>query len=240
MIKIIPSISVINGKTARVAQGDFTTEKIYDQSPIEVAKHFEDHGIRQIHLVDLDGARRGEPANYATLETIAGHTDLEIDFTGGISTDGDINKAYEYGATYITAASVAVNRKELFASWIISYGREKITLGADALNKKIAMRGWQKDTTIDVLEHIEYFYGRGLKYVKCTDISKEGTLSGPSLELYEEILNRFPDICVVASGGVRNVQDLEKLNDMGVWGVHFGKAYYEGKLKLQDIRKFLV
>lgn len=221
-------------------QGDFSKEKIYDVSPIDVAKNFEDHGIRQIHLVDLDGARRGEPVNYATLETIAGHTNLEIDFTGGISTDGDISKAYEYGATYITAASVAVQRKELFASWIISYGREKITLGADSLNKKIAVRGWQKDTQIDLFEHIDYFYSRGLKYVKCTDISKEGSLLGPSFELYEEILEKFPDISLVASGGVRSVEDLEKLNDMGVWGVHFGKAYYEGRIKLVDIKKFLV
>lgn len=240
MIKIIPSISVINGKTIRVSQGDFTKEKIYDVSPIDVAKRFEAHGVKQIHLVDLDGARRGEPRNYATLELIAGHTDLEIDFTGGISTDGDINKAYEYGAKYITAASVAVNRKELFASWIISYGREKITLGADCLNKKITVRGWQKDTSIDVFEHIDYFYSRGLKYVKCTDISKEGVMAGPAFDLYQEILDKFPDICLLASGGVRHKQDIEKLDKMGVWGVHFGKAYYEGRVKLEDLKEFFI
>lgn len=240
MIKIIPSISVINGKTTRVSQGDFTREKIYDVSPINVAKKFEDYGVKQIHLVDLDGARRGEPANYATLEIIAGHTDLEIDFTGGISTDGDINKAYEYGATYITAASVAVNRKELFASWIVSYGREKITLGADSLNKKITTRAWQKDTGIDLFEHIDYFYSRGLKYVKCTDVSKEGVMRGPAFDLYQEILDKFPGICLLASGGVRNKEDIVKLNDMGCWGVHFGKAYYEGRVKLEELKEFLV
>lgn len=239
MIKIIPSIAVINGKTTRVMQGDFSKEKVYDVSPIDVAKRFEDLGITQIHLVDLDGARRGRPSNYGTLEMIAGHTELEIDFTGGISTDGDITKAYEYGATYITAASVAVSRKELFASWIISYGREKITLGADATNRKIAIRGWQKDTSIDVFEHIDYFYSRGLKYVKSTDIDKEGALSGPSFELYQEILDRFPKICLIASGGVRSVDDIQKLSDMGVWGVHFGKAYYEGKIKIEDLKDFL-
>lgn len=240
MIKIIPSIAVIKGRTTRLTQGDYTKEVVYDVSPVDVAKNFEDNGIKQIHLVDLDGARRGEPVNYATLETIAGHTGLEIDFTGGISTDGDIAKAYEYGATYITAASVAVNRKELFASWIISYGREKITLGADSTNKRIAFRGWQKDTSIDLFDHIDYFYSRGLKYVKCTEISKEGSLTGPAFDLYQEILDRFPNICLLASGGVRNVEDIEKLSDMGVWGVHFGKAYYEGRVKLEELKKFLI
>lgn len=238
MIKIIPSIAVINGKTTRLTQGDFSREKVYDVSPIDVAKKFEDHGITQIHLVDLDGARRGEPKNYDTLETIAGHTNLEIDFTGGINTDGDISKAYEYGATYITAASVAVSRKELFASWIISYGREKITLGADAMNRKIAYKGWQKDSAIDLFDHIDYFYSRGLKYVKSTDITKEGALSGPSFELYQEILDQFPNICLIASGGVRSLEDIQKLSDMGVWGVHFGKAYYEGRIKLEELKNF--
>ncbi len=240
MIQIIPSIAVIDGKTIRLQQGDFNKEKVYNESPMDVAKRFEDAGIKQIHLVDLDGARRGSPVNYAILETIAGHTDLKVDFTGGISTDGDISKAYEYGATYITAASVAVTRKELFASWIISYGRENITLGADALNGTIRFKGWQKKAEIDVFEHIDYFYSRGLKYVKTTDISKDGIQEGPSFDLYEEIIRRFPGICVLASGGIRSTDDIQRLEDIGVWGVIFGKAYYEGNLKLEDLKKFLV
>ncbi len=239
MIQIIPSIAISNGKIIRLRQGNFAEEKVYDESPVDLAKNFEDHGIEVVHLVDLDGARRGQPVNYHILEAIAGHTGLKVDFTGGIHTDGDISKAYEYGASYITASSVTVSRKELFASWIISYGREKITLGADALDNKIAIRGWVKNTDIDIFEHIDYFYSRGLKYVKTTDISREGTLEGPAFELYQQIIDKFPDICVLASGGVRNVGDIDRLNEMGVFAVIFGKAFYEGRIKLKELEKFL-
>jgi phosphoribosylformimino-5-aminoimidazole carboxamide ribotide isomerase len=201
---------------------------------------YEDHGIEVIHLVDLDGTRRGQPINYHILEAISGHTNLKVDFTGGIHTDGDISKAYEYGASYITAASVAVQNKELFASWIMSYGREKITLGADARKHKIAIRGWVKNTELDILDHIEYFYARGLKYVKTTDIEKEGLMQGPSFELFGEIIKSFPDICVLASGGVRNMDDIQRLNDMGVFAVIVGKALYEEKIQLKEIEQFLV
>ncbi|MBL6446209.1 1-(5-phosphoribosyl)-5-[(5-phosphoribosylamino)methylideneamino] imidazole-4-carboxamide isomerase [Fulvivirga sp. 29W222] len=240
MIQIIPSIAINEGKVIRLQQGDFSKEKVYDQSPIDLAKSFEDHGIEVVHLVDLDGARRGQPVNYHILEAISGYTGLKIDFTGGIHTDGDISKAYEYGASYITAASVAVTRKELFSSWIISYGREKITLGADAINGKIAFRGWQKSTDLNIIDHIEYFYSRGLKYVKITDISKDGTMEGPAFDLYQQVIERFPDICVLASGGVRSVDDIKRLNDMGVFAVIFGKAFYEGQIKLNELEEFLV
>ncbi|UII22587.1 HisA/HisF-related TIM barrel protein [Fulvivirga ligni] len=240
MIQIIPSIVINEGKVIRLQQGDLSREKVYDASPLDLAKSFEDHGIDVVHLVDLDGARRGQPVNYHILETIAAYTNLKVDFTGGIHTDGDISKAYEYGAKYITAASVAVARKEQFASWIISYGREKITLGADAIDNKIAIRGWQKSTEIDLFDHIEYFYSRGLKYVKTTDIARDGTMEGPSFDLYKKLIDTFPDICVLASGGVRNVDDIKRLNDMGVFAVIFGKAYYEGKINLKDLESFLV
>ncbi|MBL3654725.1 1-(5-phosphoribosyl)-5-[(5-phosphoribosylamino)methylideneamino]imidazole-4-carboxamide isomerase [Fulvivirga sediminis] len=240
MIQIIPSIIINDGKVIRLQQGDLSREKVYDKSPLDLAKNFEDHGIEEVHLVDLDGARRGEPVNYHILEAITGHTNLKVDFTGGIHTDGDISKAYEYGAKYITAASVAVARKELFASWIISYGREKITLGADAMNGKIAIRGWQKSTDIELFDHIEYFYSRGLKYVKTTDIARDGLMEGPSFDLYQKIIDTFPDICVLASGGVRNVDDIKRLNDMGVFAVIFGKAYYEGRIKLKELESYLV
>lgn len=240
MIQIIPSITVMKGKTARLMQGDYNRETVYDQSPLEVAQQFEDAGVSKVHLVDLEGARRGASVNFQVLESIAGHTGLEVSFSGGLYNDGDILKAYEYGASNIIAATIAAYRPDYFSSWIMSYGREKITLGADSIKGKVAIRGWQKDTEIDLFEHIDYFYSRGLKYVKTTDIPKDGTMSGPSLELYKEIMDRFPDICLLASGGVRSVEDIDQLSELGVWGVVFGKAFYEGALSLKDLEKYLV
>jgi len=239
MIQIIPSIWIREGRCVRVKQGDFSQEKIYEESPLDLARRFEDHGIKIIHLVDLDGARRGSPVNYYTLEAIAGHTSLKIDFAGGIQTDGDISKAFEYGAKYITAATVAVRNPELFASWIISYGRERMTLGADSIDGKIAIKGWQKQTPIDIFKHIEYFYNRGLKYVKTTDIARDGLLEGPSFELYGKMMEQFPDIQLLASGGVRSIEDIDRLNDMGVYSVIFGKALMEERIKLEDLKKYL-
>lgn len=240
MIQIIPSITVMKGRTARFTQGDFSQETVYDQSPLEVAKQFEDAGVSRVHLVDLEGARRGASINFEVLESIARHTELEVSFSGGLYTDGDIIKAYEYGANSIIAATIAAYRADYFASWILSYGRERIILGADSINGKVAIRGWQKDTEIDLYEHIDYFFSRGLKYVKTTDIPKHGTMSGPSVELYQEILDRFPGICLLASGGVRSIDDIETLRELGVWGVVFGKAFYEGALTLKDLERYLV
>lgn len=239
MIQIIPSISIINGKVTRIKQGDYSNETVYKDSPVDVARRFEEEGIKKIHIVDLDGARRSEPVNYHVLETIAGYTDLEIDYSGGICTDGDISKCYEYGATSITASSIAINNKKLFASWLVSYGREKITLGADALGGKITIKGWQKSTEIDLYEHLDYYYMRGVKYVKSTDVSKEGIQEGPNFEMYKKIIDKFPGINIIASGGVRSVDDIRQLNDIGVKGVIFGKAYYEGNLTLKDLKPLL-
>lgn len=239
MIQIIPSIVIREGKVVKMKQGIHKSEKVYDMTPMDLALQFEDHGIEVVHLVDLDGSKKGQPVNYHILETIAGHTKLKVDFTGGISTDGDISKAYEYGASYITAASIAVSHKELFASWLLSYGREKITLGADARKRKVEIRGWQKSTDLDVIDHISYFYNRGLKYVKTTDIDKDGLMSGPTFELYEEILNTFEGIKVLASGGVRNTDDIVKLNELGVFAVIIGKALYEGRLVPSDFDQFI-
>jgi phosphoribosylformimino-5-aminoimidazole carboxamide ribotide isomerase len=243
MIQVIPSIAIRNGKVVKMRKGDPASEKAYNENPLDLAKRFEDHGIEVVHLVDLDGAERGSPKNYHVLETIAGHTDLKVDFTGGICTDGDIDKAYEFGAAYITASSIAVTNPELFASWIISYGREKMTLGADVtdiVSKKIAYRGWLKKSEITLFDHIQYFYDRGLKYVKSTDVSRDGVLEGPAFSFYQEILDHFKDLKVLASGGVRGVDDIKKLNDMGIFAVIFGKAYYEGILKLKDLEQFIV
>lgn len=243
MIQVIPSIAIRNGKVVKMRKGDPTSEKAYDENPLDLAKRFETHGIEVVHLVDLDGAERGSPKNYHVLEAIAGHTDLKIDFTGGVCTDGDIGKAFEFGADYVTASSIAITNPDLFASWIMSFGREKITLGADVtdiVSKKIAFRGWQKKSEITLFDHLQYFYDRGLKYVKSTDISRDGVLEGPAFSFYEEILNNFPDLKVLASGGVRGVDDIKRLNEMGIFAVIFGKAYYEGILKLKDLEQFIV
>jgi phosphoribosylformimino-5-aminoimidazole carboxamide ribotide isomerase len=243
MIQVIPSIAIRNGNVVKMRKGDKASEKAYDENPLDLSKRFQDHGIEVLHLVDLDGAETGSPVNWHVLEAVAGHTELKVDFTGGISTDGDISKAYEYGADYITAASIAVTDPELFASWIISYGREKMTLGADVINKdskELLFRGWQSKAQLSLFEHLEYFYTRGLKYVKSTDVSRDGVLEGPAFDYYQQILDAFPELCVLASGGVRGVDDIKRLNDMGIFAVIFGKAYYEGVLNLKDLEQFLV
>lgn len=242
MIQIIPSIAIRRGKVVKMRKGEPKSEKAYDENPLDLAKRFEDHGIEVLHLVDLDGAEKGSPVNWHVLEAIVGHTKLKIDFTGGITTDGDISKAFEFGASYITAASIAVTDRELFASWIVSYGREKMTLGADVLNresKDLLFRGWQHKAHLTFYEHLEYFYSRGLKYVKSTDVSRDGVLEGPAFDFYEELLTKFPDLCVLASGGVRGIDDIKRLNDMGIFAVIFGKAFYEGVLDLRDVEQLL-
>jgi phosphoribosylformimino-5-aminoimidazole carboxamide ribotide isomerase len=243
MIQVIPSIALRHGQVVKMRKGDPNSEKSYNENPIDLARRFEDHGIEIVHLVDLDGAERGSPKNYHVLEAIAGYTDLKIDFTGGISTDGDIGKAFEYGADYITASSVTISHPETFSSWIVTYGREKITIGADVTDvktKHLAFRGWQKKSEIHLFDHLQYFYDRGLKYAKCTDISRDGVLEGPDFAFYQEILDKFKDLKVLASGGIRGVDDIKKLNEMGIYSVIFGKAYYEGILNLKDLEQFLL
>lgn len=239
MIQIIPSISIHSGKIVKMTQGAPSPEKVYEGSPVDVAKKFEDHGMDVLHLVDLEGAIGNTPVNYHVLEAIANHTRLKIDFTGGIHTDGDINKAFENGASYITVASAAVLDKELFSSWVISYGRERITLGADAVDNMIFIKGWRKKTNVDLFDHIDFFYNQGLKYVKTTDINRDGLLEGPSFALYERIQERFPNICILASGGVRSIHDIEKLQEMGVFAVIISRALHEGKLSLKEVESFL-
>lgn len=236
---LVPSISVVNGRTTRFTHGVNKNEKVYDISPLDVAEQFAEHGIRRIHLIDLEGAKKGSPVNYSTLELIVGHTDLKVNYTGGIHTDGEILKAFEFGAESVGLATIAVYNKELFSNWVMSYGREKIALSADSMNGFIRVGGWQKDTKIRLFDHIEYFYDRGLKYVKTTDISRDGALEGPAFKLYEELSQRFPELFIFASGGVRDMDDIRKLQDMGVYGVVFGRAFYEGKITLKDIETFV-
>ena len=243
MIQVIPSIAIRKGKVVKMRKGDPSSEKEYDENPLDLAKRFEDHGIEVVHLVDLNGAEEGAPRNYHVLEAIAGHTKLKVDFTGGISTDGDIGKAFEYGAAYITASSIAIINPELFASWIVSFGREKITLGADVVDsqsKKIAFRGWQQKTELTLDNHLRYFYDRGLKYAKTTEVSRDGTLEGPAFNFYKDIQDEFPELKILVSGGVRNMDDIKRLNDLGIFAAIIGKAFYEGILDLKDVEKFLV
>lgn len=236
---LVPSISVINGRSTRLQQGDYSKEKIYEESPIEIATQFEEHGISRIHLIDLDGAKKGTVVNYDSLQLITGYTNLKVNFTGGIHTDGDVLKAFEHRAESIAAASAAVQNKEIFANWIMSYGREKIALAADSLDGLIRIKGWQKGTELRLFDHIAYFYDRGLKYLKTTDISKDGALEGPSFDLYKELIKEFPNLCIFASGGVRDMSDVKKLADAGLYGVIFGKAFYEGRIKLKELENFV-
>jgi phosphoribosylformimino-5-aminoimidazole carboxamide ribotide isomerase len=239
MIKLIPLISVSRGKVVRLAGGDYLREKIYEDSPVDFARIFADIGIETVHLVDLEGAVNGKPVAFPVIEAIAGHTNLKIAFAGGLRTNGDILKVWEAGASFISVASIPVKDKELFTQWLFSYGREKVTLSADEIDGKVVISGWQKQTDIDLFSHIEYFYSRSLKFVKVTDVSRDGTMVGPNFELYENLVSKFPDACIVAAGGVRSANDIQKLQDLGVYGVIFGKAFYEGKINLSDLKRFL-
>ncbi len=238
MFKVIPSFSISEGKIVLIKKGDFSEKLKYDFDLLDAAKLMEDNGIGVIHFLDLDGVKRESPVNYHTLETVVGHSNLKVDFMGGIRTDGDINKVLEYGATYFTASSVAVNDNELFASWIMSYGREKLSLMANVSNKKLVYKALQKKADIDLEEHIDHFHMRGLKYLKVTDLNRDGVLEGPNFALYEELVQKFPDMLIAASGGVRSIDDIRKLKDMGLYAVIVGRALYEGIIKIEDLREF--
>ncbi len=238
MFKVIPSISISGGKVIFLKKGDYSKVRKYNLNLVDVAKLFEDNGVEVIHFLDLDGLLIQSPVNYHALETIAGHCNLKIDFMGGIRTDGDINKILEYGATYFTASSIAVNNHDLFAAWIMSYGREKLSLMANVVNDKLVYKAWQKKADIDLEEHIDYFHLRGLKYLKVTDMNRDGVLEGPNFELYQKLKIKFPDVCIVASGGVRSLDDIRKLKEMGLYGVIVGRALYEGIINVEDLQEF--
>jgi phosphoribosylformimino-5-aminoimidazole carboxamide ribotide isomerase len=239
MIQIIPCISVYGSKIARFHNNDPEKIVIYDDSPLEMAMRLEDHGIKRVHLLDLEGARAGRVLNTHVLESIAGYTDLEIDYGGGIHDDDDIRVAFEYGADMINAASVAVNNPELFASWIISFGRRKIILSVDVTNEVVHTRGWVKRSETKLMDLLDFYDSHGVMYVKCSDISHDGGMYGPDFTLYKKILNRYPHLRLIASGGIGSVTDIERLADLGVHGVIFARAFYENKIDLKDLIKFL-
>ena len=238
MIELIPAIDIIEGKCVRLTQGDYTSKKIYNEDPLEVAKEFESYGLRRLHMVDLDGAREGRIINYRTLEKIVTRTSLIIDFGGGLKSEDDLEIAFESGAQMVTGGSIAVKEPELFSSWIGKYGNKKIILGADAKNKKIAINGWQNTTEEDLIPFIERYQKTGIRKVICTDISRDGMLEGPATELYKEIREALPEIYLIASGGISSIEDIEQLDAAGIPGVIFGKALYEGRIQLKDLVRF--
>lgn len=238
MIELIPAIDIIEGKCVRLTQGDYESKKIYNEDPLEVAKMFEDYGIRRLHMVDLDGARAGHIINYRILERIATRTSLIIDFGGGLQQEDDLEIAFESGAQMVTGGSIAAKDPVTFISWIKKFGNEKIILGADAKDKKIAIHGWETTTDKELIPFIQEYYEQGITKVICTDIKKDGMLQGPSIELYKEIKEKIPFICIIASGGVSSIEDIEKLAEAGIPGVIFGKALYEGKIQLKELLRF--
>lgn len=238
MIELIPAIDLIEGKCVRLTKGDYDTKKVYNEDPLEVAKMFEDYGIRRLHVVDLDGAREGRIINYRVLERLATRTSLVIDFGGGLKQEDDLEIAFESGARMVTGGSVAVKNPDLFTSWIKKFGSDRIILGADAKDKKIAVNGWRETTDKDLIPFIQEYYDKGITKVICTDISCDGMLQGPSVGLYEEIRDAVPYIYIIASGGVGSIGDIERLVEAGIPAVIFGKAIYEGKIRLEDLLRF--
>lgn len=233
-MRIIPAIDIIDGKCVRLTKGDYSTKKIYNENPVEVAKEFEDHGIKYLHLVDLDGAKANKIVNQKVLEAISSSTHLKIDFGGGIKSDQDLQMAFDSGASQVTGGSIALKNPSLFLSWLHRFGSEKIILGADSMNRKIMAQGWQEGSEQDVLEFVMKYEKEGVKYIIPTDIAKDGMLAGPSLDLYAEIIKET-DLKLIASGGVASLDDLKSLQAIDCEGVIIGKAIYEGRISLKEL-----
>jgi phosphoribosylformimino-5-aminoimidazole carboxamide ribotide isomerase len=239
-MRIIPAIDIIDGKCVRLTKGDYSTQKIYNENPLEVAKAFEDAGISYLHLVDLDGAKASHIVNYKILETLAGKTKLKIDFGGGLKSDEDLRIAFEAGANQITGGSIAVKNPKTFNSWILNYGADKIILGADMKDGKIATGGWLESSQEELLPFIKDYERKGIAYVICTDISKDGMLQGPSFSIYEEVLVNSPQLKLIASGGISKYDELFQLEDLGCEGVIIGKAIYENRISLKQLENYIL
>ena len=252
-MRIIPAIDIIDGKCVRLSKGDYNTKIIYNENPLEVAKEFEAHGIEYLHLVDLDGAKSSQIVNYKILEHIASKTKLKIDFGGGLKSDADLKIAFESGANQITGGSIAVKNRAIFEKWIAEYGADKIILGADANNEKVAVSGWLEDSNEDLIPFIQEYQNKGIQYVICTDIAKDGMLEGPSFELYTKILaacnhtinlsalsHSKEPIKLIASGGISTFNELPRLAELGCEGTIIGKAIYEGRISLKQLEQFII
>jgi len=237
MIELIPAIDLLDGKCVRLQQGDYDNKKIYSDNPVEVAKMFEDYGMQRLHVVDLNGAISHHVENYRILNMIASRTSLTIDFGGGVKSDEDLIIAFENGAQLVTIGSVAVTDPELFDKWFAKYGREKIILGADVKNEKIAVKGWTEESELELIPFIENYFHKGVEQVICTDIARDGMLSGPNIDLYKRILEKYATLHLIASGGVSCIDDIKKLNEAKVPAVIIGKALYENKITLEELEK---
>ncbi len=232
---IIPAIDIIDGQCVRLTQGDYQQKKVYDQNPVEVAKRFEAAGIRRLHVVDLDGARSQKIINQEILRKISTQTNLIVDFGGGIKSEEDVKIAFDCGAQQITIGTLAVKKPDLFLAWLEKYGADKIILGADAKNEKVAVNGWQEESTIDLFDFLKDYHKKGVAYTICTDISKDGLLQGTAENLYQRIRKILPNLQLIASGGVTNLQDLKNLKAMDCYGAIVGKAFYEGTIQLEEL-----
>ena len=237
-MQIIPAIDIIDGKCVRLTQGDYSQKKIYNEHPLEVAKQFEDAGLQRLHLVDLDGAKQKAVKNWKVLEAIASKTKLVIDFGGGITSENDVRIVFDSGAAFATVGSIAVKNEFEFVKWLLFFGADKFLLGADVKDKMIAIHGWQETTDKSIFGFIENYIGKGVQQVFCTDISKDGKLEGPSVDLYKEIIEKFPDLFFIASGGVASVKDLELLKEAGCKAAIIGKAIYENRITLDELKIF--
>ncbi len=237
-MEIIPAIDIIDGKCVRLTQGDYNQKKIYNEHPLEVAKHFEDAGLKRLHLVDLDGAKQKAVKNWKVLEAIASKTKLVIDFGGGITAEKDVKIVFDSGAAFATVGSIAVKNEFEFVKWLLLFGADKFLLGADVKDKMIAIHGWQETTDKTIFDFIENYINKGVQQIFCTDISKDGKLEGPSVDLYKEIIERFPGLFFIASGGVASLRDLEILKETGCKAVIIGKAIYENRISLDELKTF--
>lgn len=235
MIELIPAIDIIDGKCVRLTKGDYNQKTVYNDSPADVARQFEDMGFKRLHVVDLDGAKSKHIVNDHVLKAITEATNLKVDFGGGLKTDDDLKKAFEAGASMVTIGSIAVTKPELFLSWLEEYGADKLILGADVRNGKISINGWKEDSTEELLPFLKQYVDHGVKNVLCTEISKDGTLQGPAIELYRQIMDAYPTLHLIASGGVGSTDDIRNLNESGIPAVVFGKAFYEGKINIEEL-----
>ena len=236
-MQIIPAIDIIDGKCVRLTQGDYAQKKVYNENPLEVALEFEAAGLQRLHLVDLDGAKAGAVKNWKVLETLAAKTKLVIDFGGGIKTDKDVDIVFNSGAALATVGSIAVKNEQAFVKWLLTYGADKFLLGADVKDEKIAVGGWLETTDVWIYDFIEKYIAHGVQQVFCTDVSKDGLLQGPATALYQHIIKKFPQLHLIASGGVSNMEDVLQLQQIGCSGVIIGKAIYEGRIAVSDLVK---
>lgn len=234
-IQLIPAIDILDGKCVRLTKGDYGQKKVYDENPVDQARRFEDMGFKRLHVVDLDGAKSKHVVNEKVLRNITSNTHLIVDFGGGVKSDADIQKAFDAGASMVTVGSVAVNSPDLFMSWLQKYGSDHLILGADTNNGKISVNGWQVDSEEELIPFLGRYVNEGVTHVLCTDISRDGTLGGPAVDLYATILKHYPQLNLIASGGVGAIDDIVKLDDAGVPAVVFGKAWYEGRLDVKRL-----